>query len=528
MKHNALKKVIYLLFVVLFVVSTTTVSIQADTQPLYTQPTETEDLDPLVDISVTVTIKEIRAFDTIDIVTDPDFYVKVFINDNEYTSPIWYNQQYVKEPWEATCNVPDDEEWVQVKIQLFDWNLGLDKLCDISNYHQSLTDNYDVELQYNIKTGHWIGDDCTSPDNNMMDISGYGRLNGCDDNTIYEEDRDCEVLFDITQTDPDGDGIPYWTETNIYGTDPELDNTGEDADADGVPIEWEHKWGYELWYDYHEDTYGHYWFYYPFEWEDHKHLDPDNDGLDNVEEYLTSQWGSDPFRQDIFLELDQMEIGPNGEGNFIPENSKEMLRDAYAKHNIFFHIDDGSMGGGETYPFDESLSFDEIQEIYWEYFMHEDPDNWRRGVFHWGIISYHSDYYHGFAFPSFVENRSTALDCFHIATKEHEVIPFKYPILRIISRKSLNKQYHRELIYASAMMHETGHVLGIFYDNTPGCDNQTGKFPWEKDWWVWRNYKSCMNYGWMYTIVDYSDGSRGQNDFDDWGRIDLTAFQNEH
>ena len=29
----------------------------------------------------------------------------------------------------------------------------------------------------------------------------------------------------------------------------------------------------------------------------------------------------------------------------------------------------------------------------------------------------------------------------------------------------------------------------------------------------------------MYKIVDYSDGSRGRNDFDDWDRIDLTAFQ---
>jgi hypothetical protein len=28
----------------------------------------------------------------------------------------------------------------------------------------------------------------------------------------------------------------------------------------------------------------------------------------------------------------------------------------------------------------------------------------------------------------------------------------------------------------------------------------------------------------MYTFVDYSDGTNGINDFDDWGRIDLTLF----
>jgi hypothetical protein len=74
--------------------------------------------------------------------------------------------------------------------------------------------------------------------------------------------------------------------------------------------------------------------------------------------------------------------------------------------------------------------------------------------------------------------------------------------------------------------HECGHTLGIFHGNTPGCDDQNGKAPWQKNWWKWRPYKSVMNYGYMYKIVDYSDGSRGRNDFDDWDRLDLTFFQN--
>ena len=36
-----------------------------------------------------------------------------------------------------------------------------------------------------------------------------------------------------------------------------------------------------------------------------------------------------------------------------------------------------------------------------------------------------------------------------------------------------------------------------------------------------------MNYGYMYRLVDYSDGSRGKNDFDDWDRMDLTYFQGD-
>ena len=35
----------------------------------------------------------------------------------------------------------------------------------------------------------------------------------------------------------DDDGITYWSEVNVYGTNPEVDNRGEDLDDDGVPIE---------------------------------------------------------------------------------------------------------------------------------------------------------------------------------------------------------------------------------------------------------------------------------------------------
>jgi hypothetical protein len=38
-----------------------------------------------------------------------------------------------------------------------------------------------------------------------------------------------------------------------------------------------------------------------------------------------------------------------------------------------------------------------------------------------------------------------------------------------------------------------------------------------------------MNYGYMYgsiwNLVDYSDGSRGKNDFDDWNNIDYSYFE---
>ena len=488
------------------------------------------DLDPLVDVVVTVELQQIRslekrgvsnfAIDKIDKFSDPDFFVKVFINDLEFVSTVWHNTKYISNPeWSATLNVPDEEEFVNIKIQLWDWNPGINRLCDISSDSGGYLDSFDVELVYSIKTGHWWGDDYAYYEPAMFDPSGYGRLNGCDDNSIYENDRDCELWFDIYQNDFDGDSIPYWTEVNVYGTDPEIDNSGEDADNDGVPIEWEHKWGhyYSQWWD------EHFWKYDPFEPDDHTNLDPDQDGLDNIEEYLTSQWNSDPFRKDIFLEIDQMEMGPNGEGSFVPDLSKELMIEAFSKHNIVLHIDDN----GDKIPFDESTTDEELQNLYFNYFLDGYHNNWKRGAFHYCLIIYNSARYPGFVFSTTVDEEHYMLDSLQISTKNHDVGPLKeYPLINAFRRKSFNKEYQRAIVYAGAIMHETGHILSIFRGNTPGCDNPDSVFPF-RDWWKFHNYRSCMNYHYTYYLIDYSDGSRGKNDFDDWNRIDLTFFQRD-
>ena len=62
-----------------------------------------EDFDPLVEnITVTVAIKEIRALKIIDFFSNPDFYVKVKINDKEFISDVWENMKYVEQP-ELVC-----------------------------------------------------------------------------------------------------------------------------------------------------------------------------------------------------------------------------------------------------------------------------------------------------------------------------------------------------------------------------------------------------------------------------------------
>ena len=101
-----------------------------------------------------------------------------------------------------------------------------------------------------------------------------------------------------------------------------------------------------------------------------------------------------------------------------------------------------------------------------------------------------------------------------------------------ISRVGLEKKVlspvcgNRDVVYASAYMHELGHSLGLVF---LGGHSRDAYFPWQPLWWKFRPYKSIMNYGYMYgflhDLVDYSDGSRGKNDFNDWENIDFYNFQ---
>jgi len=71
-------------------------------------------------------------------------------------------------------------------------------------------------------------------------------------------------------------------------------------------------------------------------------------------------------------------------------------------------------------------------------------------------------------------------------------------------------------------MHETGHTLNI---DGPGVDDFQGQLPWQVDYWRYGPYKSVMNYRYIYNgNIDYSDGSRGKNDYDDWAHLDLTLI----
>ncbi len=264
---------------------------------------------------------------------------------------------------------------------------------------------------------------------------------------------------------------------------------GKDSDNDGVPDWWEIEFSYD-----------------PYTWDDHGNLDPDNDGLSNIEECYTYEWGSDPFQKDIFLEVDWMESRTgNPTQNRLTSQDIQMMKEVFAIKDIKLHVDHGEMGGGEQIPYQSNFSYADLRDIYWDYFLHEDMNNPRKGIFHYAIIT---DWGPG---PGFAFIGWDSLDSFTISAQE-------------LSENQPTKE--RNILITGGSIHELGHTLGLTVDDHQGNDNQVATWLFTKQWLRYRQYKSCMNYWYTYRILGFSDGSHGPYDFNDWEHMDFSFFKN--
>lgn len=423
---------------------------------------------------------------------DALFRLECIIGGDRFESPIW-DVSFFGAPlnWNITIFTTKDTSELDISISLYKSVNGEQELCDLS---EALSiDNNTVYIKYNIETGWWMGDDSHG------DLSGYGRLNGCDDGSIYEAENDAELWFTIIQDDIDGDNIPQAIEEG-YGMDPFVDDADVDYDQDGISSYWEWYFGYN-----------------PKQADNHHMLDPDNDSISNYEEFVTwDLYSSDPFRQDIFLEIDWMEPGPTGEKSEVPKKALDRIYQPFHRRNIVFHFDSGIENGGELIPFSEKTSRDEVLDIYEEYFSHNGKFTERRSIFHYGIVVYLCDVKgYGFSGDTGQGGYSPGTNAFVISSSQME----------LNTQKIYFKDRSLDNFYGSAMMHEMGHNFGIRFGEPFGCDNWFAKYPWQLLFWFIRNYKSMMNYQYTYSIFDYSDGSHGRGDFDDWDNIDLTYFE---
>lgn len=391
------------------------------------------DFDPMVDIKVGVKIRRAR-----NIGGEGKKNIEIFIEDNKNKTSFKRDEILNYTAWQ---DVDDGKQSIEIDIKI-----GLEK----------------KHILYDMARGDWYGDDFRG------DEDGYGHI----------KFKDAEIWFDIFYNDYDRDGLNYYEEVYIYGTDPGISDYGKDYDNDGLPIQWEDRYGFS-----------------DFIKENHT-IDYDNDGLNDYEEYYVFPKFSDPFAKDIFIEVDVME------GYEMYEESIQMLYDTFTIHNINLHI-----FVDEKIPYKERIYYNDAIELYWKYFLNENASSLKHGIYHYVIIvSYTSSKRGGHAFVGY-EN----LDSFLLAGE-------------YINKWRMGKE--RKIAYASLFMHELGHTLGIFDDTFGGVDNESCNAPWLAGYWIYRNYKSCMNYRYSFEIVDYSDGSHGRNDFDDWNRINLRFFKN--
>ena len=347
----------------------------------------------------------------------------------------------------------------------------------------------EINLIYDYRTGRWDGDD------SLRDTDGYGHYVG----------ETFEIWFKLYQDDWDNDGIPHWTEVNILGTDPTVDDSKLDPDGDGIPTAWEWKWGYD-----------------PFTWDDHRHLDPDIDGLENIEEYQMEKWFADPFHQDLYVEVDNMAsvgLGDRISPHILSEESSQAIIERFCQHNINVYFDtgwkDGPInGGGELLPHVDIMSdtTGNVLQFYNNHFAKE-----RRGIFRYCVMGHKG----GFTFPSMFNN--------------YDTIVMGTSLNGMIRLKSAFSPRAFRIVTASGLMHEMGHTIGLSGTYFEGVDMYLERGLSPKTFArnaevkkTWGQYYGIMNYLYIYDkkLLDYSDGNNGPPyDQNDWMHIYLPSFQ---
>jgi hypothetical protein len=440
---------------------------------------------------IVVHIKRVRIMD--ESMNDPEYYINIIVDGENSVgqhNTITEREAWFEWPMGYRVFSEYEEKPLIIEIEvIIDNKLWFDTPADISP-----GDERTLTLTYDPKRGDWSGGDY------FGDPSGYGHASGFEDGNYNE--KDVEIWFEIYQLEVynnyylDGDTLTYWEETNLYDSDPFIPDADHDFDDDGIPSYWEDRYGYD-----------------PFSWDDHYNLDPDDDGLQNIEEFQTDDWCSHPFVKDIFIEVDFME------GKYFwnqpyafTEDSAYLLENAFAKRDIIIHIDLGMYGGGGEYaPFQERTEGMDLQGARLKYFLHGNPNHWRRGIFHWAFVCSKIEIFWGrevggrmFHTDSFVLARQTIID----NTFKYIYMKFSNPTVGM----------------ASVFMHELGHTLGLH--NFGGIDNIDCTKPWKLDFYRYRAYESCMNYHYTYKLIDYSDGDDAEYDQNDWAIIDLSRFEN--
>lgn len=469
-------------------------------EPVDESPYDANAISPLVNQGLIFEVKRIRCRDLLDLMmhrgrawkTPPNFYFVSNIDGQEYVSKDVHaaggaSSEVFFDKWDTMFlenkiqrNAEEEQEASEVILSIME-----QKKVGLLGFQKSEVEMERIKVTYEYRTGRWDG-----RSDSFNDSDGYGHYVG----------ENYEVWFNIYQTDYDRDGIPYWTEVNLLNTSPEIDDSYFDPDNDGIPTAWEWKWGYD-----------------PHTYDNHSTLDPDQDGLENVEEYKMEKYFADPYQQDIYIEADGMEKGKLLDWTHVFwAESQQVCIERFAQHGINMYIDagwpDGPInGGGEILQYYETISQDSGMML--QFYEHHFPEE-RKGIFRYLVIGNNA----GFCHPS----EFNRYDSLAVGTSIKKLL---------VNRMAWTPRTQR-LALAAGVLHELGHSLSIGPWNVGGNDNLSyieGRAAKQEYLDEWGDYKSVMNYYyiWDYSIVDYSDGSHGPNDVNDWELFDLTFFQQD-
>jgi len=247
-------------------------------------------------------------------------------------------------------------------------------------------------------------------------------------------------------------------------------------------------------------------------------LDPDIDGIENIEEYKLQKYFADPFSQDIYIEVDGMEAnGLLDPAHYLTKESQHVVIERYCQHGINVYFDDGWSdgpvnGGGEFLPHYEKISQDSGMML--QFYNHHFADE-RKGVFRYLVIGHKTGFCHPQKFNRY--DVLTVGGCYYTM---------------FFNKKAFVPRTIR-LMSGATILHELGHSVGISPWTIEGCDNfsfAAGKDAEKQYLETWGQYKSVMNYYFIYNkqVVDYSDGSNGAPwDQNDWHHMYLPSFQIE-
>lgn len=257
--------------------------------------------------------------------------------------------------------------------------------------------------------------------------------------------------------------------------------------------------------------------------------DTDGDGLSDFTE---SQWYPErenifcgasqcaypnPTEKDVYVEIDWMKDSSNR--TFKPTATQlGLVEDMFADKNINFHADVGQFGGGNelaTYTHDLRQAATPGQVDYWDYVSGGDGvtanfSSDRNSIWRYMIYGYK---YFGSTSTGWAEAMG---DNLFISGGLIEDMSGLVSMDRAI---------------ANTMAHEIGHNLclsdeQIFVEQPAECvyegiDNDDNN----NSYYNLEDYESVMNYRYQLTdqddmgVVDYSDGSNGADDHDDWGAV---------